>query len=174
MTPSAPAPMLGRMAGRHRALGGSAYAGVLPPGKHWLRETQTGVAAAVGLPLSSSQQIQELNAASAIRRAGITTVGGVRTEYRFLLDPTRLSAKAKASSLLGKLGSVLGHLQMPMRLWVEANGLPVREEASFQYEGATVDLHITSAYGNAVVVAAPPARLVGQAPAGAGGAGGTA
>jgi hypothetical protein len=102
-------------------------------------------------------------------------VAGERaTEYRYLLDFSRLTAQAKSTSLFGRLAPVLGKLQLPIRLWVDAGGRPVLERAAFGYHGATIHLSVTSSYGNAVDVIAPPARLVATAPARGAGTSGTA
>lgn len=150
-------------------LSGDAVAKLIPAGKMWLRVPAARLNNAVGVPQQASQLIDELQAASKVTRVGATTMRGQRaTEYRFLLDISRLSAKATRTSMLGRFGTLLEGVQIPTELWVSARGLPVREHERYQLKGVTFTIDAVFAFGVPVHVAAPPADEVGS-PAGSSG-----
>lgn len=148
-------------------LSGGAFAKLLPAGRTWLREPLAKVSAAVGFPDQSGQLLDELSASSKLSVAGHAVVDGQQTtEYRFVMNFNGITAKAAKSSMFGQLAPLLRGVEMPIRLWVSGQGLPLRETSSFSYKGLSVSLTANMTYGVPVHVTAPPAALVASPPAG--------
>lgn len=144
-------------------LSGDAVAKLIPAGKLWVRVPAARMNSAVGVPQQASQLIDELQAASKVTRVGSSSIAGQpATEYRFLLDISRMSARAAKGSMLGRFASQLKGVQIPTELWVSDQGLPLREHLTLNFKGATVNVTDSFAFGLPVHVTAPPADEVGS------------
>jgi len=147
---------------------GGAFNKLLPAGKTWLREPATKLSSQLGVPNQANEILNELAASSGLTRVGTSVVEGQQTtEYRFVMDFDRITANAAKSSFFGQIAPEMKGVRMPMRIWVDGQGLVLREQGSFSLNGAAVDMQATVEYGIPVHITAPPAGQVAPVPSGA-------
>ena len=117
---------------------------------------------ALSAPLTVNQSVGSLGAlvditksAKSVHDKGASTVDGVRaTQYALVIDP----AAAKGKSDLQQELQLLGSTQVPVDLWLDAQGRPVRLliDVSLAGQKFSIDVH-ASRFNAPATIAAPPA-----------------
>jgi hypothetical protein len=97
------------------------------------------------------------SAASVSREGEEQLRGAPATRYRLVVDPARLKGNAQLQQMLQLLGS-----RIPVDLWVDAHGRPVRLAVDMSVSGQHIAIGIEISKFNApVTITAPPAGQVG-------------
>lgn len=129
--------------------------------------------AAFGVPDSAMRQqqnpadlLQTLRGIGDVEAVGSATVRGVdTTEYRGTVD-LRKALDGLGPDVTDAMKRQLGQLgvaSMPVRVWVDGDGLPRREEIELSAGGQTVSARIDFFdYGADVSVQTPPADQIGE------------
>lgn len=146
--------------------GGKTYAelpaGLSPKGKPWtllspsssqplVAQLATTVDSVLSVA-SPSTVVSFVRAASSVRDLGTSTVdGGTARHYRVVIDASRLPAGLSAGS----------SKDVPVDLFVDRTGRPVRVSGSLELSGARIAPTVTlSDYDEAVSISTPPASQV--------------
>lgn len=148
-------------------VGSSSYAKLPGEGKPWTRvsaDSSNGLVRnlATTLPLveavgSLSQLAAIIAGASDVRDKGATTLNGAPA-HRYTLT---VSPSAPGSGQLHDLLSRLGNKPVPVQLWLDGKGRPLRVQLALDVAGQTFPLVVTiDKYNAPVTIKAPPTDQV--------------
>lgn len=169
--------------------------GLIPGGKPWLKFDLQTLGAEQGLDLGQLQQLNQgdpsqilgyLRGAGTVEEVGTETINGVETtHYRAVVDLDRVADVAPAElqeqvrEQIELLKEQTGQTELPIEVWVDADGLPRRIVYTFdlslgdpESSTSTVLTMDFSDYGLDVTVEPPPATEVTDISELAGAAGG--
>jgi hypothetical protein len=160
---------------RLRIVGTALYVQVPPAmnrtGKPWLKVSPTStdpLLKQLSSSVTSAQQFGELDsfrqfvtAAKFVKLVGRETVDGQRTEhYSVVVDATKLESTVANSQLLAQAGLTT----VPVELWLDEHGRPVRLTEDLAAQGQHISVLITlGKYDAPVTITAPPSSQVGVA-----------
>ena len=152
--------------GRYDYLRAPGLATVGTQAKAWLRERSSLDAAFDALPQPAAEALAEVRSGSGVSRVGASSIGGQPvTEYRFTIDVPRLSRVAAAAApLVSGLYATLRVRRVAARVWIAADGVPLREWLVFRWGGNTETDISTVTLNVPVHVSPPPADQVGTQP----------
>jgi hypothetical protein len=157
--------------------------GLIPEGKPWIKFDLEAIGQEQGLDLSQLQQLNQgdpsqilgyLRGAGTVEDLGTETIDGVETtHYRAIVDLDRVVSQAPAElrpqvqKQIDLLKEQSGITELPIEVWVDADGLPRRVTYSFdlsltdpESKTSTILTMDFADYGLDVTVEPPPASEV--------------
>jgi hypothetical protein len=149
-----------RMRGADAWMASEQFAGVMPPGKRWLHMRDPELATQTMTP---SEFVRFLEGAGEVEDLGEEPVAGTRaTHFRGKVDVGELAEETGGATAKRLEQALAGReLEMPIDVWVTADGLPKLMRINIDDGAARVRMEVEALeYGVPVNVEPPPERTV--------------